>query len=364
MVDTVPASIGSNAMDGQHPIGWMRLLALVRKYKVLHVIFWVLSWRSLVHTLVQQSPEPSLQVIQHSTTITILFQMLMVYTIVYALLPHFFRRGQYGRFIGASLLTVVVCAIGAVFAKEVWMRAVIDPAYKVNHLIVALSNMVDSAVLAFIWTMIYMAEYFFLKDRRNAQLEQERLRTELDFLKAQLNPHFLFNTLNSLHVIMRHDMKQAEKTLMEFSALLRYQLYDCNGTTTTLVKEVEFLRNYIELERIRHGEQLDVVFEYPDVVPYQEVAPFVLIPFVENAFKHVSHFSRANRISIVLRCVDGQMDLRVENTFEPPDHGSDHRKGIGLENTRRRLELLYPQRHTLEVGSDKGIFCIHLMIRP
>jgi hypothetical protein len=344
---------------------WWKLLLFVRRTKLLHILYWVLAWRSLVHTLVQHSPEPSLRVIQHSSTITILFQMGMVYTIVYGLLPRYFHKGHYFRFAVGALLAVLLFSVGAVYVKEAWMRAVIEPAYRLNHVMVVLSNVMDSIVIAFVFTVIYVAEHLFLKDRRSARLERQRLRSELDFLKAQLNPHFLFNTLNSLHVVMRHDAQRAERILMDFSGLLRYQLYECNGPATTLEKEMDFLRNYIALERMRHGDALEVRFDAPSPAPYFELAPFVLIPFVENAFKHVGRYARlASRIHIALRVEGRRLLLTVENTCEPDRSAGASRKGIGLENARRRLELLYPLRHELRIVAGEDLYRVHLMIEP
>ncbi|HOY29641.1 MAG TPA: histidine kinase, partial [Flavobacteriales bacterium] len=182
---------------------WMKALRLIRRSRVLHMVFWGYSWYALVHMLQQHSPERSLTVIHHSSTATILFQMMMVYTIVYGLLPRYFARGQLVRFVLTALLAVLVFSVAVVYVKELWMRLVVDPGYTLNHKMVIMSNLMDSVVLAFIWTVIYVAEHLFLKDRHHARMEQQRLRTELDHLKAQLNPHFLFNTLNSIHVIMR-----------------------------------------------------------------------------------------------------------------------------------------------------------------
>lgn len=359
------AALASEVDAGAAGNRWWRLVFFVRRTRLLHILFWVLAWRSLVHTLVQHSPEPSLRVIQHSSTITILFQMGMVYTIVYGLLPRYFHKGQYLRFAAGALLAVLLFAVGAVYVKEAWMRAVIDPAYRLNHVMVVLSNVMDSIGLAFVFTAIYVAEHLFLKDRRHAQLERQRLRSELDFLKAQLNPHFLFNTLNSLHVVMRRDVQRAERILMEFSGLLRYQLYECNGPATTLEKEVEFLKNYIALERMRHGDALDVRFDAPSPIPYLELAPFVLIPFVENAFKHVARDARlAPRIHIALRVEERRLVLTVENTREPESSAGAPRKGIGLENARRRLELLYPRRHALRIDATGDFYRVRLTIEP
>jgi len=343
---------------------WMKALRLIRRSRVLHMVFWGYSWYALVHMLQQHSPERSLTVIHHSSTATILFQMMMVYTIVYGLLPRYFARGQLVRFVLTALLAVLVFSVAVVYVKELWMRLVVDPGYTLNHKMVIMSNLMDSVVLTFIWTVIYVAEHLFLKDRHHARMEQQRLRTELDHLKAQLNPHFLFNTLNSIHVIMRHDVKRAERSLMEFSGLLRYQLYECDGPSTTLEKEVEFLRNYIALERMRHGDELELVFDAPAVIPYQQMAPFVLIVLVENAFKHVSRSTRQrNRIAIDLRCANGRVELKVVNTCGPrTEHGG--RRGIGLENVRRRLELLYPQRHRLELMAHEQLFTAHLILDP
>ncbi|MBL7916225.1 MAG: histidine kinase [Bacteroidia bacterium] len=341
----------------------MIVFQFIRKYKILHIIFWIQAWYSLSHTLMQFSREKSPFIIYHNTTFTIVMQMVMVYTIVYLLLPRFFYRKKYVLFVVSTLATIFAACVLELFLKELSIRLFYNPAYKLNHAFVLMGNLIDGVKLSAVFIILYLAEYYFLKDQRNAILEKQHLQTELDFLKSQINPHFLFNALNSLHVIMREDTKLAEKTLLEFSGLLRYQLYECDKPTTTLGKEIGFISNFIELEKLRYGNELEVEFSYPDEVKYREIAPFVLIPFIENAFKHVSHHShQKNHIKIQLADSSGTITLEVENSYDAGNQGFNQHKGIGLENVKRRLSLLYPQKHQLTFHTNNETFGVKLKI--
>jgi tetratricopeptide (TPR) repeat protein len=202
-------------------------------------------------------------------------------------------------------------------------------------------------------------------DRKNKNVEKEKLQTELQFLKAQINPHFLFNALNSIYVLMDDDKQMASDTLLKFSSLLRYQLYDCNSNVTTIEKEMEFINNYILLEKVRNSDYLEVVTEFSNQPGYLQIAPFVLIPFVENAFKHVSHFTdQPNRINIRAYFEDITLFFHVTNTCDEKIGSAERvHKGIGLINVKRRLELLYPEKHNLEVRENGQNFSIFLTLK-
>ncbi len=161
---------------------------------------------------------------------------------------------------------------------------------------------------------------------------------------------------------MKEDVRLAEETLLKFSSLFRYQLYDCSNEETTLENEIGFIRNYIELEQIRSGENRVVDFVVPGKTGYYKIAPFMLIPFIENAFKHVSHFStEPNRIFIEIKQDRNMLSLTVKNTFDNAlRNGNDVHKGIGLYNVKRRLELLYHNQYTLDIKNDEQFFFVQL----
>lgn len=339
------------------------ILGWIRKYKILHILFWYYYWNSMLHTLLQHSMEKNTGIIYHNSALTILFQILTVYTILYVLLPRLYFEKKYLAFAVSVPAVVLALSVLNIWVTQWWIRLLFAPKYHLNFKIVFIGHTIDTAVLVFIFLLLYLAEYYYLRDKRNTQKEKERLQTELHFLKAQLNPHFLFNTLNSLHVIMKEDLPLAERTLLEFSALLRYQLYECNEDITTLEREVEFLKNYVALEQLRHGEALQVDFQFPQPVPYRQIAPFMLIPFVENAFKHVSHHAdQPNRIRIELIEQGGKLQLTIENTCEPQPQQESGRKGIGTENALRRLALLYPKHYHLVAENRGNTYYLYLQL--
>ena len=204
--------------------------------------------------------------------------------------------------------------------------------------------------------------------QREQLLEKEKLETELKFLRSQFNPHFLFNTINSIFVLIHKNPRMASESLVKFSDLLRYQLYECNEQKIPLSQELVYLENFIELQKLRQDH--DHVELTVRVEPYHTgnltIAPFVLIPFIENAFKHVSQRKdQLNWIRMSLRFEGQQLRLDIANSIsahygastEPIQHG-----GIGLQNVKRRLDLLYPGKHALEIHQDDNQFRVALRL--
>jgi len=200
-------------------------------------------------------------------------------------------------------------------------------------------------------------------------LETEKLSTELKFLKNQINPHFLFNSLNNIYVLTRKRPQEASETVLLLSDLLRYQLYDCAQDKVLLKNELEYVKNYLKLERLRRSGAV-IEFDYSGKKPdLTEIAPFIFIPFVENAVKHGSVVKDRVFIDIEFELnEEGQLFFRLENslsnTQKKPTHPS-HKKqgGIGLANVKRRLELIYPQRHQLQMTQINESYIVELSIK-
>jgi two-component system LytT family sensor kinase len=195
------------------------------------------------------------------------------------------------------------------------------------------------------------------------KIEVEKLNTELEYLKAQINPHFLFNSINTIFFQIDKHNTTARETLSAFSEMLRYQLYECNGKEIPVEKEVSYLKSYVELQRLRKDENYQISFSHNQVGGFS-IAPLLLIPFVENAFKHVSHFSKGNEIRIDLEATERVFRMKIFNTRDPSqktNNGKSH--GIGLKNVQRRLELLYKDRHSLHITESYDRFEIKLELR-
>jgi hypothetical protein len=183
-------------------------------------------------------------------------------------------------------------------------------------------------------------------------LEQEKLSTELSWLKAQINPHFFFNTLNNIYSLTLLDGAQARDAIHRLSRMMRYVLYETQTGTAPLSQEIQFLRDYIDLMQLRLTDNVAVEFATPQPLHDAPIAPMLLLTFVENAFKHGVSALAPSRISVVLRQpTPHSLDVTVRNTVHPDRPVAlDENSGIGLVNTRRRLTLLYPGRHTLTVA--------------
>lgn len=213
--------------------------------------------------------------------------------------------------------------------------------------------------------MIKLAKRGIEVDKRNEELEKEKLNTELKFLKSQLNPHFLFNALNSIYFLIKKDPDQAADALADFSEMLQYQIYDCNDSKISLQKEVEYMENFVRISKLRKSGATNVEVKIDEKINGELVAPLLLIPFVENAFKHVSsHTDRANWIKVDLKLQDKELFFEVENTVDEQDQSQDALKigGLGLPNVQRRLDLLYPQKHELDIFEEDEKFKVKLKL--
>jgi len=205
---------------------------------------------------------------------------------------------------------------------------------------------------------LHLSREWYLQRQRMRQLEVEKLTTELEYLKAQINPHFLFNSLNTIFFQIDKGNALARDTVSKFADMLRYQLYECKGDWASLEREVSYVRNFVDLQRLRKDHRYRIELETSGNFRDIQVAPLLLMPLVENAFKHVSHFPEDNRI--LIRFVQDDKLLRVEvtNTYDPErdrDRPAAPVGGIGLTNLARRLELQYPDRHTLTLERKQNI---------
>jgi len=201
---------------------------------------------------------------------------------------------------------------------------------------------------------------------RVKDLESSTLQTELDSLKAQINPHFLFNTLNNIYSHSLFKSEQAPEMILKLSGLMNYMIYECQDAKVPLSKEIEFIKNFMALEKVRIDESVKVSLNITVPENGHEVAPLLFIPLLENAFKYgVNICEGSPYINIDLDVSDDDiLELTIENLFDEPIAGQedDGTGGIGLENVRKRLELIYPGKHKMEIVDKDGKFRVNLRI--
>jgi Putative regulator of cell autolysis len=292
-----------------------------------------------------------------TNTIEISFCLLSGYLIMYAMRWLF---GQFDKKLQQSInyKTVLYELLWVFVLTELIVHAVITP-------MVALTDdglsWGDFAVITIIPLMLNLIYYAVVRSNRLLQayvnnklqlekLTNDHLQTELKFLKAQYHPHFLFNALNTVYFQMDENVEEAKKSIEKFSELLRYQLYD-QQQTVAVSSELNYLQNFIELQKIRSSEKLKLQVHFDPSLNGQQVYPLLFLPLVENAFKYVGG---DYQLSIAANTNGHQIIFSVENSV--PEGMIKKRKGIGLENLKRRLELLYPGKHQFETEEKENRF--------
>jgi two-component system LytT family sensor kinase len=246
-------------------------------------------------------------------------------------------------FSAVALLAVFVVLDRLILVKLlfplVYLKLEPVPLFELQRFI---STMLD---LVFVVGIAVAAKQYGISERmreRERLLVKEKLEAELNFLKSQINPHFLFNTLNNIYSLARKKSDETAEVVVKLSKLLRFVLYESQHSPITVAREIQFLNDYIELEKIRYDARLELRFVHSVEEPERPIMPLMLVPLVENAFKHgASETTDKAFIHIELRQKENGLTFVVENTFEQ-NSTSEIREGIGLKNMRRRLELLYP----------------------
>jgi LytS/YehU family sensor histidine kinase len=212
-------------------------------------------------------------------------------------------------------------------------------------------------------TLLQVTRLFAIKEKESVQLRSEKLETELKFLRSQTNPHFLFNALNNIYTLTLIKSEKAPDYLLVLSDMLRYMLYECNAPKVGLEKEIGYIRHFISLNLLKDSRGLNVNFECGEIPDYLEIAPMLLIPLVENAFKHSKFEDKANGwININLKVTEESLNLNVQNSLPDSSHSTDNTGGIGLVNVRRQLELIYPDQFQLSIDEKDNIFSVELII--
>ncbi|TWJ02423.1 histidine kinase [Mucilaginibacter frigoritolerans] len=238
-----------------------------------------------------------------------------------------------------------------------------------NAVVFAPDGLSNSVWFVFIIVFGLSIAYFFLKEWARAekfrvQLEAVQLDTEIKFLKSQVNPHFLFNTLNNLFSMAQEKGNDnLADGISKLSGMMRYMIYESNEENVPLKKEIEYLDNCILLNKLRYADdEVNVIFDYPEQTEGIFVAPMLFIPFVENAFKHGVAIGQSSEIDISIAVVNKQLIFTCENTIYGVKKMEDEKSGIGLENVKRRLELVYPNKHELAIKDSGGKFAVELKI--
>jgi two-component system LytT family sensor kinase len=342
------------------------------RYKLYHLPFWFL-YNYLLWALAIDSPVQAASTIFFSPFFAkylfyVVFPAFAVYFNLYFLIPRYLEKGKYVEYLIYLVLTIVCASalivpgyyLSAYFYGSTVGKVYGEEAKSFYHLFKGdpLKSTLGAITLAM---SIKLTKNWIQAQRRHQLLEKEKLETELKFLKYQFNPHFLFNSINSIFFLIHKNPDMASDSLAKFSELLRHQLYESNDNQIPLDKEIAYLENFIGLEKLRQNQDLKVSFDADQNHPANlGIAPFILMTFVENAFKHVSkHKGGPNWIKIRIAVTDHKLYLDIANSkaeeqlAEVINYG-----GIGLKNVQRRLDLVYPGQYELEIKNNPDSFVV------
>jgi two-component system LytT family sensor kinase len=223
-----------------------------------------------------------------------------------------------------------------------------------------LSTIFTSLIFVFLSTVLKFTLDWFLNERIQRDLENQRLSAELAFLKSQINPHFLFNSLNTIYSLAYQKSDTTPEAILKLSEIMRYMLYECNDNKVALTKELQYLQNYIDLQLIRFGNKAFVDFKITGNIADQKIVPLLLISFIENAFKHGVANDPENPIIIEIYVQTDLLLFKTEN--KKHQFNKDALGGIGLINVKRRLDLLYPGQYTININDTKDAYTCELSL--
>lgn len=291
-----------------------------------------------------------------------LVHVLLVYFHLYVLLPHFFDKKKYVRY-GISLLIALCISVLMKVGIDGVLLELTDfngplAGYRESRLALG-AGFVGSMVFLFITTPVrWMDEYYKRKELQQA-FQMHRLVAELKFLKTQVNPHFLFNTLNNLYSLAYMGSEHTAPTIMKLSEMMRYMLYESDAEQVPLEKEISYLNNFIELQKLKTEEDQEIVFEVEGDPKGLRIPPLLFVPLFENAFKH-GNLEEGGWLKSKLKIEEHILTFSMENSFSAQQKKDDV-GGIGLENVKKRLALLFPQKHVFQTEIAGDTFAVDMV---
>lgn len=331
---------------------------LLKQNSAYHILFWLLLYVTLA--LLDDHEDIGFRILKEGINVT--FFAIMVYVNLQILFPLYNKN----KLLLLHVLLVVLVAVLLTPIKTAILYAI---SYNHENVQRYLLDNISAIFLSTFFIGISSSVYGIMREWIKTQQEKQDLihrstQTELKFLRSQINPHFLFNTLNSLYALTLKKSDKAPEVVLKISETMRYMLYECNEPTVPLHKEVQHIENYLELEKIRHGESAKIDFELKGDIENQAIAPLIFITFIENCFKHGFNNIREDRwMHISLEVINDKCILITKNKISdlPLDNKKDG--GIGLINVRKRLNILYPESHTLNITQNNQVYTVRLELK-
>lgn len=298
--------------------------------------------------------------------------IFLTYSLIYFVIPRFLLKQKYALTIFFVLLLFAITA----FLSVLISGSLIGPIRSMYGYHYSFSSYVDVSIAMALMAglrggitvgglaaAIKLMKHWYVEGQRNLQLQKENAEAQLQILKAQVHPHFLFNTLNNIYSKTQNTSAAASEMIFGLSDILRYMLYECNKPLVPLQQELKMMQEYIDLEKVRYGNRLELHVELAQATENYFIAPLMILPFIENCFKHgTSTILDQPWISLTITIDGDEMTMKLLNS-KSQEPLSVNGSGIGIENAKKRLALLYPGKHQLIIQDDNEVFIVTLKLQ-
>lgn len=337
----------------------------IEKYKVHHIVFWFIY--AAFWIVISDTGNVSLESVIFINSVYMVSSVGATYTSIYSLIPFFLDKKRYAMFMLLQVLNICVFSGLIILAFYVLLK---DNTEALNNMmqpqIIYPASFGSVVTTVFLTSLIKLIRQRIKNEDIRKNLEIEKYEAELTYLKGQINPHFLFNTLNNIYHLIHKDVHLAANSVLRFSDLLRFTLYDVQKDKILLNQELMYIQDYVELELLRKSDTLELNKEVniSDELNNVFISPLLLIPLVENAFKYVSENEyKKYFIHIKINFINDTLIFGIENAYKMKEKNTPNAFGIGLENLKKRLMLEYPGRHELSFRSEEGVFTVNLQLK-
>lgn len=335
--------------------------AAFKKNWINHLIFWTTFLILLI--LIEGTEDGFLKTLR-TEFINVLLYAVVVYINLLYLIPNFLQKKKFlSYFIMLFFLVLLVTPIKMILLYFSFTgNPIAQNSVRSNQILFFLSNFFVIGIS----TIYNIIGDWANQLKEQKEIETQNMQSELKFLRSQINPHFLFNTLNNLYALTLKKSDQAPEIVLKLSEMMRYMLYECNEPKVLLSKELNYIKNYLDLERIRQRNHVEIKFEQTGNVHNQSIAPLLLITFIENCFKHgIKNMVTSGYVNLKFEVLDNEVYFLVENSKPSSLPYQEHKRpgGIGLVNVRRRLELLYPDKHDLKIEDTPNSYKVELILK-
>ena len=336
----------------------------VQKGLLYHIFFWVVFFFFLV---IVDHDGTDLAAEMINKALRVIFYVIIVYTNLNYLFPTFLKSNRLFTYLMLLILLVIIATPIEVLLH--YLVANITHSSFSEYFTLENNSKVflGSFFIGFSSSIYKIINDWMEHQRERMDLQRQNLTSELKYLKTQINPHFFFNTLNSLYALTLKKSDKAPEIVLKLSDMMRYMLYESNERIISLNQEIKYIQNYIELEKIRHGENIKINIEITGDTKGHKIAPLLFIPFLENCFKHgIDAELKKGYVNINIDIKQNILSFQVVNSVPNLDEGPKSKPkvgGIGLTNVRRRLNILYPKRHRLETKKTSNEFIVRLELK-